>query len=364
MIGTTIANLFDETKSLAGDFYREAKFQYHVRGRSNHEPAASFDLPLEDDYVVVSDKGVYLLDGDGLTRTLQGSICGIAFHEDTVSLTVLAPRRSVVFRAEKTSLLNGGEPYRFEEIYRFPIKSSNQRIHQLAMTDECVWAANTGKNCLTRIDSVTGEVAHHFPFVDRFGNPIEGDNNHINSVTVCGDAILFVAYHAGDNSLIGLTDGENVVGFPYENPGVHDIQVRGEDVYFSDTFGAYGTERPDAGGDLVKNGEPVDPEAFASGDGYIVRAIAGEPGRTVVGHSHKGDRQNRFDGPGAILVLEDDNVVAEVETPFAQVYDIVRTDGRCFETPPAIGGFDELFDRLSEVLGSPNYKADIAVERE
>lgn len=363
MVGT-IRTLIDETKGLAAQFYREARFQYRCRGRSNHETVASLDLPIEEEYIVASDQGCYLVGAEGMDRLFSVNACGIGVHDDRMALACLGPYRSVILEGPRAPFREDGRPLDLREIYRFELTSTNQRIHQLAMTGDAVWAANTGKNCLTRIDRETGETEHLFPFVDRFGNPIEGDNNHINSVTVCGDALLFVAYRAGDTSLVGLTDGETVVGFPYENVGAHDIHLRGEDVYFSDTFGAYGTERPDAGGWLVKNGEPVDPGSFEAGDGYIVRGIAGEPGRTVVGHSHKGDRQNRFDGPGALLVLEDGALVDEFETPFSQVYDIVRSDGRTFEEDAALHGFDAIYERFSDVLGSPTYKAEIARESE
>jgi hypothetical protein len=315
------------------------------------------DAPVASRYLITSERGVHLLAGDELARVAELPSFGIAIAGDDVYLADSTSSQTGVLRTSLATLLDEAADLATERLFSQRILTSNERIHQICLAGDALWVANTARNTLLRLDRRSGAVgAEIAPFLDRFGDPVLHDQNHLNSVCACGDALLFVAYRAGPRSLIGLVADGQVVGFGFPHVGVHDIHIAGGDVIFSDTFGA--GEDADAGGAPFVNGKPLDPGFFAAPPGCVVRGVAGGGGQLVIGHSHKGIRQKRFEGRAGLLVAEGGRIVARSELPFSQFYDVVQLSGRKFDEPPAVQGFAEIRSLLAGVLGPPVYEGE------
>src|SRR6185437_16902809 len=104
-------------------------------------------------------------------------------------------------------------------------KYPNERIHQIHARKGRLAIANTRSNSITVLDSRTGNlIVDIFPFVDSTGFPIRNDQNHINSVYLTGDVLLFTAHSAGKiGSFLGYVSEGRVVAFAFPHRGVHDI---------------------------------------------------------------------------------------------------------------------------------------------
>ncbi len=87
-----------------------------------------------------------------------------------------------------------------EVLVRYETRYHNERIHQIAFDPEKrhVVGANCRRNSLLVIDAASGAIVDEkFLFADATGFRINTDQNHVNSVVVCGDVLLFTAHNAG-----------------------------------------------------------------------------------------------------------------------------------------------------------------------
>ena len=263
----------------------------------------------------------------------------------------------VVVRGDRRALFESGRSFSFKVIYRLRTASSNERIHGLYWGDKALWVANTARNTLLKIDPdearVTDEVA---VILDRFDRPVLYNNNHINSVSEYGGIVMFVAYRAGEQSMIGVYDGASVTGYGYPRAGVHDIFLTETGFMLCDTFGE---NQQESGGALITEQGPFDPSYFKQPPGFIVRGMAGTPDEFLIGHSHKGERSKRFDGHGAILVARDGKVVDRFDVQPAQVYQIITGGGECITPRPATVDAAQLHQILRAALGEPIYEAEM-----
>lgn len=324
-----------------------------LRAKAAFTKVLDHGLDIDGFYYLTSEKGVYGMDRSGLYRILRTGGYGIAMRKDRVFLSVDLPGLSLIVRGRLHSFLRGAGPMDFDEITRVRVRSSNERFHGMFATDSHLFAANTARNTILKIDLETDEI-HEYPlFVDRFGANILYDLNHVNSISCCGGVLLFTAYSAGKQSMIGVYDNGRVTGFGYRNAGVHDIYMTPDGFYFCDTFG----DAPETRGGSVETERGTLDGTFFSmkDDGYVVRGLAGSRAEMLIGHSHQGPRSKRFDGRGGVIVARNGKVSGFAEVVSAQVYQIIRRDGLFLDEEA--NGIDGTFARarLAASLGEPIY---------
>lgn len=322
---------------------------YTLPGRSLYSEFIPISLPISSEYFVSCEKGVYHITGKGIQRVFDLWTMGIAVKDTDVYLASTNRKRTYIIKGRLDSFFNEKRPYKFQELYSERIFTSSHRIHQICVAEDSLWVANTPRNTLLQIDRHSGKkICEIAPFRDRFGAPVLYDNNHINSVFPCGDCLLFVAYRAGNKSLIGVYGNHKIVGYGYENVGVHDIFITRDDIIFSDTFGP---GKPDSGGYLIVNGKPFHPEFFEPSPGFIVRGVSGNGSEMLIGHSHKGIRSERFKGTGSLLISKNGKVTDRYQLPFAQVYDIIHVSGQSFKHASNLNDFAGICEKIESILG-------------
>ena len=354
----------DELKSNINQLKHDAGLRLALRKGMRPKSVQDGPLPVEFDFYVSSEKGLFQVGPSGILRLSSIPMYGVALTDSHVYMAGQIHKRSVVLRGETI----GHEPLNMRNpsiLYETMAQGYNERIHQINHGMGSIWVANTGRNSILQIDPASGEVTTEiWPFTDDFSQKIIADQNHINSVHAYGDFIVFTAYTAGDGSLIGVIDHDmNVTGFRHENMGIHDIYLEPGNFYFCDTFGDRDSE---FGGTLITRDGPYAPDIFEKPPGYITRGLVKSGNQLVIGHSHKGTRSQRFKGNGSLLLFNDDVFHSEIQMPCAQIYQMVRSDGlnfdesnKCMKLPEAIGMF-------TEHLGSPVFskKADCTNYRE
>jgi len=329
--------------------------------RSNRVRACSFDgaSRIKGSYVVSTEKGVFLIRDGRLAQIFPHRTYGIALHDDVLYLSSVRGAHNSLFKARlpvSLDRLAPGTRLRFREIFHLeaPI---NERIHQICVHREHLTVSKTSENAIALIGLASDqEELVVRPFVDRFGESVGGDHNHVNSVFSCGEVLLFGAYRAGGHALIGAYQDGRIVGYQARNKGLHGVYVSGRDLYYGDTFGSEGK------GYLIVNQGRFDEEYFRAGEGFCVRGVCRSGGEMLIGHSHKGPRAKRFEGPACLLVCRGEHVTECIEMPFAAIYDIMSTDGKYFEQGPAVTTWDEVNRLLTSVLGDPIYEHAIPGE--
>ncbi len=328
----------------------KSKFKYYL----------DIDFPLEFNCYVTSEKGIFKIENGKLEKVLNLWVFGIALDKHNAFISCasdISQSYSYILSLDVKALTTQHIKLNMKELYRIPLSSKRQRIHQICLNENSIWAANTARNTLMEINRDNGCIIKEIaPFKDLFGKPILHDHNHINSIWHTGEALLFVAFRIGERSMIGVVGEDEIKGFAYRNYGAHDIAIRKKDFYFSDTLGK---DKPDEGGCLIINGYPIDENFFQKPLGCIVRGIAGNNNQLVIGHSHKGKRTTRFDGKGALLFAQNNKIVRKIEMPFSQVYDIIRSDGKRFNEEPEAVSFSEVYELLKKYLGKPIYSEKV-----
>ena len=311
------------------------------------------DIACAGRYVVSSDSGIYYLADARIRRISAIPAFGIAISGSDIYLATWYGEWSVVLVADLPALIRGGRA-RWRELYRVNYLTPAGRIHQIGVTGNALWLANTARNTLTKIDRHSGEwCANIGPFKCAFGHPILSDHNHINSVLPTPKYLVFAAFKINDRSAFGLVGAGRVRLYAWPNMGVHDCIFRGNEFLFSDTCRMWQGAKPgSAGGVVVSGGRPVDKDYFDSTPAYFVRGIAGTGNEMLVGNSHVGAGRDRFAGKGELILTEAGRVKKRAIFPGSQVYDIIDEHGRHFDTP-APGTFKEAALILDAALGPP-----------
>ena len=307
-------------------------------------------------YLISGDRGVHAVVGGRFLRLSEVRTFGIAVRGGRLYCASSDDRYSSITRADLPAVIEPGQTLDFTEIQRSPT-SKNGRYHQIGFMGDRLAVAATERNSVLLLDPEDGNTISEIrPFRDHFGDPVSGDHNHINSVSECGECLLFCAYKAGDHALLCVLHGDRVKGYRISNWGAHDICIEGRNLWHSDTFGVPAELGGDECGYPMKNNRRVAEDFFSKPPGRVVRGISGIGGELLIGHSHKGPRSKRYDGKGSIIRLAEGSFAGEIEVPFAQVYDILRLDGKRFDEPPAVGTWEEVNAFFEETLGSCVYE--------
>lgn len=324
--------------------------------RNQAKTIETFDSGIvEGAYFVTTERGLLEYRRGTIRRIFSFPAYGIAFDSRHLFVAAWLGRRSCLLRGDASALHEPGRSFGFEEIYALDVTESNARIHQIFLRDGVLFVANTGRDTILRISADTGEIVEEIPvFFDSFGSPIIYDNHHLNSVSVYGSTILFVAYAAGDGSLLGVFDAEarSIEGFRYRNRGVHDLFLTNGGFIGCDTFAC--KEASDRHGCVFDEQGAIDGDFWRSRRAFP-RGIAGSDGEWLVGSSFEGSRKERFKGRGEIFVFGERRNRAALPLPASQVYQIIRDDGVFIEGPEDCRP-DEIRKCLTSALGEPVYQ--------
>jgi len=326
--------------------------------RSICRRVGSVRVELRGEYYFTSEKGLFRIDQTGVFQVMTQPCYGVAFKDDWIFLSVYqggARPYTAVVRGRRDALGQAEAEFSFQEVYRASAPSSNTRIHGIFAGDEALWAANTGRNTLLRFDFGSTELTAEIPLVDDpFGLPVLTDQNHLNGVSEYDGVVLFTAYRAGRQSMVGVFDGTRIVGYGYPNAGIHDIYLTEDDLFLCDTFGANPIS---AGGALFTSASGYDGQAFDRPPGFVVRGLAGGYDEMLIGHSHKGPRRKRFKGSGAILISRQGAVQDVIPVEPSQIYQIIAESGAFVSPRPVELNARRACAILERTFGPPIYEA-------
>ena len=240
------------------------------------------------------------------------SICfGVARHEDTLFLGASAGLHSFVLSAEIVGKESIEGLRNVEVLARYETRYHNERIHQIAYDPRAnlVHCANCRRNSLLAVDAGgRGIVDEKFLFVDPSGSPFFTDQNHVNAVTVNGDALLFAVRYAGNGGGLGFVANDAVRVYRYPAVGVHDVVIHDDGIMFTDSFrentmfaddvrGSSAAEPPNLSGAIRFRGEEYLTQAVATGSRKLVlRGLAMREDRAGGGFQRLGAARGEDDG--------------------------------------------------------------------
>jgi hypothetical protein len=316
-------------------------------------------------YFFSSDRGIYFLADGAMLKLLDGHTYGIALRDGVLFTATDDGSYSQVLRCELPDKLDAGQKLIFEPIYQTHITERGSRIHQIAWFNDSLAVSQTSTNSIVLLSPHTGEVEQEIiPLRDENGQPRSGDYNHLNSVSQCGEVLLFCAYSAnyradGDTALLGLVCDNKVKGYTVKHRGAHDFYIAGRSVYYCDSLGSKNGSPLDDCGFLKINNQPFAPEYFGKPPGYFVRGMCRQGDEFIIGHSHKGTRKKRFEGTGSLLRCNESSVLEEVSAPFAQIYDFLSPEGTTFPEAPGVTTWDEVNQLMESIFGAPEYQMEL-----
>jgi hypothetical protein len=345
--------------ALLNEVLRTRHLNALMKGRTLRLSGRAWSLrgPVRGHYLVSSERGIFELQGQSIRQLLPFETFGLSIDNGNLFVALSIGPYSHVIAAKIVKSGPGQlELNSFRLLRTIEAKYPNERIHQIHARQGRLAIANTRFNSITVLESSTGNlIVDIFPFVDSTGFPIRIDQNHINSVYLTGDALLFTAHSAGKiGSFLGYISGGRVVAFPFPHRGVHDIVPTREGLIFSDTFGGAGKDFK-GGGNVIFGGRRLLPGNKEHG--FMIRGIAGTGNEMIVGHSNHGGREDRFKSEGSLLVFEDLSLKSVNPVPFSQVYDIVRLDGAKMDKECTFANTADLHMNFESALGPAAYEA-------
>jgi len=323
---------------------------------------ASFPL------LVTTNKGLFVLH-DGIWRCLFPVVCfGIARHGDTLYLGASAGIHSFILKVRLFGAPADCLPTASQILFRYETRYHNERVHQIAYDplNNQVLCANSRRNSVLAIDAETGKVVDEkFLFIDGTGFPVFTDQNHVNSVTLHGDIVLFAVHNAGGNhGALGFVANERVRAYRYQARGVHDVVIHDGGIMFTDSFrDALADSAPDRNGEIRYRGDDYLTAATdaATARKVVLRGLALRGGTVAVGFSAFGRRDARLSaGAGGVIVIGRDGTSQTIEGPFAQVYDVLPFDGVRSDASDAVYTADELDRMFGRDVGLLLYDAPVA----
>jgi hypothetical protein len=314
------------------------------------------DFPVEGRYFVSTDSGLFRVERGMVRKISATGAYGVALADNKIYVATIdgAGRRGIVLAGDKSALDRPAQEIQWRTIYSSPIKDPGERIHQISICGDALWLANTANNSYTKIDRHTGRwLAEICPFRCEFGQRIKNDHNHVNSVSAYANHLIFGAWRINMRGCFGVVGDGLIQLYAYENAGIHDCHIAGQSFLFTDSFRFDRAAERGPNGCVVRDGRIVDRNFFDNNDVGCVRGLAGGGAEALAGLSFPGSRENRFSGTGGLLLFQDWSVVRQIALPCAQVYDIIRDDGRSFDQPPAARNFSEAAALLRATFGPP-----------
>lgn len=308
--------------------------------------------PMSGQYLVSTDAGIFLTKGADVILLSNLPTYGIAIADGYLYAASLVHQRTMVVVSRDRVDFSQPAAIAWRELYSETVRTAAGRFHQIGIAGNALWIANTARNALTKIDRKTGAwQAGICPFVCGYGHPIDGDHNHVNSVFPQERYLIFTAFKIFKQGAIGLMGEGQILLFGVPNMGIHDCIIADDEFWYSDTLRKWDGV---GHGSVYCDGNPIDDAYLAThGEGFI-RGIAGDDRELLIGSSHFADiRPERGRGQGYLLRGRDGRFEERLSIPAAQIFDILRTDGRHFASPPRIKSFRDARRKLKAVLGEP-----------
>jgi hypothetical protein len=321
-----------------------------ARRKASDHGAVPTSFPVSADYIVSTDGGLFCVSHNSIRHLTSVPAFGVAIDGEDVFIATWRRNHTAILKGRAAALRQPGS-FSWREIYSQPVASSAGRIHQIGVYGGALWLANTGRNCLTKLDRHDGAWrANIAPLACAFGGPILGDNNHINGVMPGPDYVLFSVFKIHRRAAFGICGRGRIALFAYANIGIHDCIVAGGELWFSDSYRFWEKK---GGGVIVRDGNILGGNWFDANPQGFVRGISGDADEVIVGSSFFGTRDRRFSGRGRLILVQDEfTAFTTLELAASQVYDIVRLDGRRLAADPP-KDFDEAFGALRRALGDP-----------
>jgi hypothetical protein len=306
--------------------------------------------------LVTSNSGLYLLERDAWHCLLPVICFGVARHEGMLYVGASAGLHSFVLSAEIVGKESIDGLRNVKVLARYETRYHNERIHQIAYDPRAnlIHCANCRRNSLLAVDpGGRGVVDEKFLFVDPSGSPFFTDQNHVNAVTVNGDALLFATRYAGSGGGVGFVANDTIRVYQYPAVGVHDVVIHDGGIMFTDSFrensvlsdrvdGAEPGSNPS--GAIRFRGREYLTHAIDTGSRRLVlRGLAMRGGALAVGFSAWARREERMTvAGGGVILFRDGKLVGLVDGPFGQVFDVLPVNGARTDAAGPARTFEEL----------------------
>jgi hypothetical protein len=325
--------------------------------------------------LVTSNSGLYLLERDAWHCLLPVICFGVARHQDMLYVGASAGLHSFVLSAEIVGKETIDGLRNVKVLARYETRYQNERIHQIAYDPRTnlIHCANCRRNSLLAVDPGGGGVVDEkFLFVDPSGWPFFTDQNHVNAVTVNGDALLFATRYAGSGGGLGFVANDTIRVYQYPSVGVHDVVIHDDGIMFTDSFRensvlADGVEK----GGAEQSSNPIGAVRFRGGE-YLTRAIdtgsrrlvlrglAMRGGALAVGFSAWARREERMTvAGGGVILFRDGKLVGLVDGPFGQVFDVLPVGGARTDAAGPARSFEELDAMFRRDVGPLLFEAPL-----
>jgi hypothetical protein len=324
--------------------------------------------------LVTSNSGLFLLEHKAWHCLLPVTCFGVARHHDMLYLGASAGLHSFVLSAEVAGKEGIDGLRNVKMLARYETRYHNERIHQIAYDpcDNVIHCANCRRNSLLAVDAGgRGIIDEKFLFADPSGSPFFTDQNHVNAVTVNGDALLFATRYAGSGGGLGFVANDTIRVYQYFAVGVHDVLIHNDAIMFTDSF-----RENSVLDDGVKNGAEQSPNPSGAirfrGEEYLTRAIDTGSRRLVLrGLAMRGDavavgfsawarREERMTiAGGGVMLFRDGKLIGLLDGPFGQVFDILPVNGARTDAPGPARTVDELDAMFRRDVGPLLFEAPL-----
>jgi hypothetical protein len=318
--------------------------------------------------LVTSNSGLYLLDNEGWHCLLRVICFGIARHQDTLYIGAAAGLHSFIISAQIVGRDSIDALRDVKVLARYETRYQNERIHQIAYDPRAnlIYGANCRRNSLIAVDpGGRGIVDEKFLFVDPSGSPFFTDQNHVNAVTVNGDALLFAVRYAGAGSGLGFVANNIVRVYLYPAVGVHDVVIHDGGIMFTDSFRERDADQNHKvfGAVRFRGEEHLTQSIDAGSRNMVLRGLAMRGSTIAVGFSAFARREERVStAGGGIIALRGDKSVGIIDGPFGQVYDVLPVDGARTDAPGPARSVDELDFMFRRDVGPLLFEAPLVLD--
>ncbi len=340
-------------------WHRLQDYDHYDRFRSaTAAPRKTFEARITQDIpfplLATSNSGLYLLDRAGWHCLLPVICFGIARHGSTLFIGASAGLHSFLLSAEIVGDESVDELRNVRILARYETRYHNERIHQIAYDPRVnlIHCANCRRNSIISVDlDGRGIVDEKFLFVDPSGSPYFTDQNHVNSVTVNGETLLFAVRYAGGGGGVGFVANHVVHVYHYPAVGVHDVLIHQDGIMFSDSFrDGSAADDPNVSGAIRFKGEEYLTHPIKTGPRKLVlRGLAMQGNALAAGFSAFARREERFSrAGGGIIGFRDGKPIGLVDGPFGQVFDVLPVNGARTDAPGperSVSELDAMFRR-------------------
>ena len=351
-------------------WHRLQDYDHYDRFRSaTAAPMKTLAAPVTGDIpfplLATSNSGLYVLERGGWHCLLPVICFGIARHGQTLYVGASAGLHSFVLSAEIVGTESIDSLRNVKVLARYETRYHNERIHQIAYDPQVnlIHCANCRRNSLISVDpDGRGIVDEKFLFVDPSGSPFFTDQNHVNSVTVNGDSLLFAVRYAGNGGGVGFVAKDTIRVYHYPAVGVHDVLIHQDGIMFSDSFReGSAPENPSVSGAIRYKGEEYLTQSIETGSRKLVlRGLAMQGTALASGFSAFARREERFArAGGGIIGFRDGKPIGIIDGPFGQVFDVLPVNGARTDTPGPVRSAEELDAMFRRDVGPLLFEAPL-----